>query len=106
VDVWPEIIGGTWGSKAATGAKKAVTPIKKRRVPTVGVMAEVSSIESQESSPHGRAPRYSAPVLLMMPEHVASQQIGHSASGALTSDLAGRLVPSVFLVCSCCLVMC
>jgi hypothetical protein len=53
VDVWPEIIGGTWGSKAATGAKKAVTPIKKRRVPTVGVMAEVSSIESQESSPHG-----------------------------------------------------
>jgi hypothetical protein len=35
--------------------KKAVAPIKKHRVPTVGVMAEVSLAESQKSSPQGRA---------------------------------------------------
>jgi hypothetical protein len=43
------------------GAKKATTSVRKRIIPTIGVLAEISSEESQESSPHGQAFRASAP---------------------------------------------
>jgi hypothetical protein len=43
------------GSKGTVSAKKTVMPIRKHRVPAIGAMAAMSSKESQESSPHGRA---------------------------------------------------
>jgi hypothetical protein len=46
--------GGGSCSKTAAGAKKAITSAKKCIVPTIGGLAEISSEESQESSPHGQ----------------------------------------------------
>jgi hypothetical protein len=43
------------GSKVVADAKKIVMPAPKCHVPAIGVMAEASSTESQESLPHGQA---------------------------------------------------
>jgi hypothetical protein len=43
-------------------------PTQKHRVPAISVMAEASSTESQESSPHGQAARDSVPENLSMSE--------------------------------------
>jgi hypothetical protein len=48
--------------------KKVVMPTQKCHIPAIGVMAEVSSIESQESSPHSLAAQDSLPKNMSMPE--------------------------------------
>jgi hypothetical protein len=47
------------GSKTVAGAKGATASIKRRIVPTIGALAEISSEGTQESSPHGQALRAS-----------------------------------------------
>jgi hypothetical protein len=53
-------VAGFLVSKATSGAKKAAAPSNKHHIPMVGAMAELSSEESQESSPHGQAVQISA----------------------------------------------
>jgi hypothetical protein len=45
---------GASSTKVVAVTKKTVVPAQKRCIPTIGVMAEASSTESQESSPHGQ----------------------------------------------------
>jgi hypothetical protein len=50
-------VAGASGSKVVPGTKKTVMPARKCYIPAIGVMAEVSLTESQESSPHGQVTR-------------------------------------------------
>jgi hypothetical protein len=61
-------VASALGSKGATSAKKAITPVQKHCVPTIGVMEEASLIESHESSPHGQTPWDYAPKFVLWPE--------------------------------------
>jgi hypothetical protein len=61
-------VAGAFESKVAASTKKTVMPARKRRVPAIDVMAEASSTESQESSPHGPATRDSLSKNVSMPE--------------------------------------
>jgi hypothetical protein len=45
-------VARAFGSKVAVNMKKTVMPARKRRVPSISVMAEACSTKSQESSPH------------------------------------------------------
>jgi hypothetical protein len=64
---------------------------RKRRIPAIGVMAEASSTESQESSPHGQIAPDSMPEIVSMPEpHGLSPQ-------ASVPDTASRMEPRASL---------
>jgi hypothetical protein len=56
------------GSKGVPDTKKTVVPIRKRRVPAIGVMVEASSVEAYESSPHGQADRDSLLEIVSRPK--------------------------------------
>jgi hypothetical protein len=99
------------GSKGAASAKKAVTPVRKCRIPGMRILVEMSSIESHESSPHGhtlrdslpetmsrleahsQTPRCSLPDAVPKPEPKASLQITSvgSTGGALISDFVATV---------------
>jgi hypothetical protein len=49
--------GGGPGSKTVVGAKKATTSIKKHIIPAIGARVEISLEGTDESSPHGQAPK-------------------------------------------------
>jgi hypothetical protein len=58
--VWSSnVAAGASGCKDVAGAKKAVMPVCKHRVPAIGTMVAASLEESQESSSHGQATRVS-----------------------------------------------
>jgi hypothetical protein len=89
----------TSGSKAlANGMKKAATPIQKRRIPLECMLAETSSEESQESSPHDPLPQAATKAA-----HEASLQLAPAAyvSGASASHCyyIHRLVIFILHVC-------
>jgi hypothetical protein len=79
------------GSKDATSVKKAAAPIQKCHVPAIGVMAEASSAESQELSPHGQVLQDSTPEFASMPKPEASLRIAHGAGGASILDFVGTI---------------
>jgi hypothetical protein len=54
------------GSKVVVGMKKSLVPAQKYRIPAIGVMAEASSIELQESSPNGQTARDSMTEIVSM----------------------------------------
>jgi hypothetical protein len=79
------------GSKVVVGTKKTMMLAQKRRIPAIGVMAEASSTESQESSPHGQIALDSMPEIVSMPEP-------HSlAPRASVPDTASRTEPRASL---------
>jgi hypothetical protein len=55
-----------------SGVKKTTAAAPKRSVPASRMMAEASSAESQESSPHEPLPQGSVPKVAARPEHEAS----------------------------------
>jgi hypothetical protein len=87
----PKGAAGASGSKGTDSAKKIVVPARKCRVPAIGVMAEASSAESHESSPHGLTAQVSMPEILSRPEP-------HSQSPRVSlPDIAPRLEPEALL---------
>jgi hypothetical protein len=79
------------GSKVVAGTKKIVVPARKRCVPAIGVMAEASLTESQESSPHGQAARDLVYEIASMPEpHGLSPR-------ASVPDIVPRVEPGALL---------
>jgi hypothetical protein len=59
---------GAPGSKGGGSAKKGVALAQKCRIPAMRILAEASSVESHDSSPHGQTPRGSLPEITSRPE--------------------------------------
>jgi hypothetical protein len=59
---------GASSYKGAAGAKRATAPVQKCHIPTSRMLAEASSAESHESSPHGQMPRASLPKVVSRPK--------------------------------------
>jgi hypothetical protein len=63
-----KVTGGGLVSKGAAGSRKAIMPVKKRRVPPIGPMAGVSLEEFQDSSPRDQTIRTVVPEILLRSE--------------------------------------
>jgi hypothetical protein len=88
------VVAGASGSKGTTGGEKnAATTALKCRAPASCMLAEVSSVESHESSPHEPLPRGLVPDVTMRLEHEASLHITSTAiiDGALASNVVAAI---------------
>jgi hypothetical protein len=106
-------VAGASRSKGAAGAKKVVVPIQKCCIPASRMLAEASSAESHESSPHGQTPRDSLPKAVLRPEPEAMPRLGPEASlqitpttdtgGASISDFVATITAGwkIILLCVC-----
>jgi hypothetical protein len=59
---------GASSCKGAAGVKRAAAHVRKHHIPTSRMLAEASSTESHESSPHGQMPQGSLPEIVSRPE--------------------------------------
>jgi hypothetical protein len=85
------VMAGTSGSKGAVVAKKTMVPVWQHCVPAIGIITQVSSTESQESSPHGQVARDSM-------AEIASRPMERSRSPrASMPDTTPRVEPEASL---------
>jgi hypothetical protein len=89
--VWATV--GASGSRGATEGAKATSATQKHRVPASRMLAEASSTESLESSPHELLPRASPPEVVMRPERESSLHITSRiyVGGASISDVVAAI---------------
>jgi hypothetical protein len=90
-------------SKGAASSKKAVAPVKKRRVPPTRPMAGASSKESQDSSPRAQTVRIVVPEIPLR-----SEPRGQSPPALILrpNPLAGGASTGFFTLCNCVCLCC
>jgi hypothetical protein len=88
---------GASGSKGVASVKKVATPVQKRRIPTMRILAEASSAESHESSPHGQTPRDALPEIVSRADVTpyVTETLNHCLNPQLTHNARTNRVTEV-----------